>query len=177
MPDRLTRPSVGFTPTTPQELDGDTIDPSVSVPTASGASPAATATPEPELDPDGFRPTPRGLTAWPPSVDHPLLECVDRKFAHSDRLALPRMIAPAARSRPTRNASAPAADASAGEPAVAGEPSAEMLSLSSTGMPASGPAAVPADRARSAACAWPRASSLVVITAPRSQLRAAIWPR
>ena len=39
----------------------------------------------------------------------PLLDGRERKFAHSDRLALPRMTAPAARSLPTRKASAAAA--------------------------------------------------------------------
>ncbi len=55
MPLRLTRPAVGLIPTTPQALDGETIEPSVSVPTASGARPAETPAADPELDPDGFR--------------------------------------------------------------------------------------------------------------------------
>src|ERR1035441_8877136 len=42
MPRRLTRPLVGLMPTTPQALAGERIEPSVSVPTASGARPAAT---------------------------------------------------------------------------------------------------------------------------------------
>ena len=54
MPVRLTSPAVGLTPTTPQALDGETIEPSVSVPTASAASPAETPAADPELDPDGF---------------------------------------------------------------------------------------------------------------------------
>src|SRR5487761_1284596 len=90
-PVRLTSPSVGLIPTIPQELAGQTIDLLVSVPMASGARPAAPANPEPELDPDGLRPVPRGLTAWPPSVLQPLVEWVERKFAHSDRFALPRI--------------------------------------------------------------------------------------
>src|SRR5580692_12356832 len=99
MPARLTSPRVGLTPTTPQALDGETIDPSVSVPTASGAKPADSPAAEPELDPDGLRSSAYGFAVWPPSVDQPLVEWVDRKFAHSDRLALPMMTAPAARSR------------------------------------------------------------------------------
>jgi hypothetical protein len=51
MPSRLTRPTVGLSPTTPQIDAGDTIDPSVSVPIAIAAKPAATAAAEPELDP------------------------------------------------------------------------------------------------------------------------------
>src|SRR5580692_12235264 len=105
MPDRLTRPRVGLMPTTPQALDGQTIEPSVSVPTAIGARPAATPTAEPELDPDGLRSSACGLAVCPPSVDQPLVEWVDRKFAHSDRFALPMITAPAARRRETRNAS------------------------------------------------------------------------
>ena len=48
-----TRPTVGLIPTTPLNAAGQVIDPSVSVPIASGASPAATAAPLPELDPPG----------------------------------------------------------------------------------------------------------------------------
>src|SRR5579859_5060606 len=83
MPVRLTRPRVGFRPTIPQLLDGLTIEPSVSVPIDSGARPAAIATPEPELEPDGLRPVPCGFLACPPSVDQPLVDWVARKFAHS----------------------------------------------------------------------------------------------
>ena len=55
MPVRLTSPSVGFTPTSPQLFDGETINPSVSVPTPTAARFAAMAAPVPELDPDVFR--------------------------------------------------------------------------------------------------------------------------
>src|SRR3984957_8108453 len=103
MPARLTRPRVGLTPTTPQALDGETIDPSVSVPTASGARPADRPDAEPELDPDGLRSSAYGFAVCPPSVDQPLVERVERKFALSDMLAFARMTAPAARSRETRN--------------------------------------------------------------------------
>ena len=51
MPLRLTKPSVGLMPTRPQVDAGETIEPSVSVPTASVARLAAIAAPEPELDP------------------------------------------------------------------------------------------------------------------------------
>ncbi len=101
MPRRLTKPLVGLMPTTPQVLAGETIEPSVSVPTASGARPAATPAAEPELDPDGLRSSAYGLAVCPPSVDQPLVEWVERKFAHSDRFALPMITAPAARSRST----------------------------------------------------------------------------
>src|ERR1700761_4407 len=65
------------------------------------APPAA----EPEREPDGWRSSANGLAVWPPSVDQPLVPWVERKFAHSDRLALATMTAPAWRSRDTMNAS------------------------------------------------------------------------
>src|SRR6202453_4869371 len=98
MPRRLTRPLVGLMPTMPQALAGQTIEPSVSVPTASGARPAATPAAEPELDPEGLRSSAYGVTVCPPRVDQPLVEWLDLKLAHSDRFALPRITAPAARS-------------------------------------------------------------------------------
>ena len=165
MPARLTSPVVGLMAAIPHALAGQTIDPSVSVPTASGASPAATATAEPELDPDGLRPGPRGLTAWPPTVLQPLVERVERKLAHSDRFALPMITAPASRSLATRNASSGSVPASAGEPAVTGIPATPMLSLTSTGIPSSGPRAVPAARASSLALASAAASGLTAMTA------------
>jgi len=168
IPVRLTSPRVGLMPTTPFAAAGDTIEPSVSVPMASGTRAAATATPEPELDPDGLRPGPCGFTAWPPSVLQPLLELRDRKLAHSDRLALPRITAPAARSRVTQNASASPAAARAGEPAVAGMPVTDTLSLIRTGMPSRGPRAWPAARRASLAAASAAAWALTVITACRA---------
>src|SRR5580692_11241974 len=114
MPRRLTRPLVGLMPTMPQALAGQTIEPSVSVPTAIGASPAATPAAEPELEPDGLRSSAYGLAVWPPSVDQPLVEWVDRKLAHSERFALPMITAPASRSLDTRNASPGSAASSAG---------------------------------------------------------------
>jgi hypothetical protein len=55
MPSRLARPRVGLIPTSPFCPDGQTIEPSVSVPTATVARSAAATTAEPELDPQGFR--------------------------------------------------------------------------------------------------------------------------
>ncbi len=51
----LTRPSVGLMPTIPFADDGQTIEPSVSVPTATAQRFAETPAPEPELEPQGFR--------------------------------------------------------------------------------------------------------------------------
>ena len=55
MPARLTRPTVGLMPTMPFAVDGQTMEPSVSVPMAAAARLAETAAPEPELEPHGLR--------------------------------------------------------------------------------------------------------------------------
>ncbi len=54
-PARLVSPTVGLMPTTPQSEDGQTIEPSVSVPRAAAQRLAATAAAEPELEPQGLR--------------------------------------------------------------------------------------------------------------------------
>src|SRR3954464_2004294 len=100
MPVRLTRPSVGLMPTSDALVDGETIEPSVSVPPAAAPRLAAMAAPEPELDPDGLRSSAYGFRVCPPRPLHPLDECVERKFAPSLRFVLPRIPTPAARSRP-----------------------------------------------------------------------------
>src|SRR5712692_7682516 len=97
-PPRLVSPSVGLIPTRAQWLAGQTIEPSVSVASAAAAKLAAVAAPEPELEPHGLRSRMYGLPHWPPRPLQPLEECVERKLAHSLRLALPRTTAPASRS-------------------------------------------------------------------------------
>ncbi len=57
------RPRVGFRPTIPQQLAGIRIEPPPSEPSATGASPAATAAPEPPLDPPAIREVSHGVTA------------------------------------------------------------------------------------------------------------------
>ena len=54
-PDRLQRPTVGLIPTIPLLEDGHMMEPPVSVPTVSAQRFAEAATPEPELEPHGFR--------------------------------------------------------------------------------------------------------------------------
>src|SRR5687768_10906145 len=76
MPDRLTRPTVGFRPTRPFAPAGHTIDPSVSVPTAAAARFAATAAPDPELEPQGLRSSTYGFFTSPPRPLQPLLDFV-----------------------------------------------------------------------------------------------------
>ncbi len=94
----------------------------------------------------------------------PLDDGIDRKLAHSERLALAITIAPAARSRWTMKASDGLLPASAHEPAVVGMSLVLTLSLTMTGMPSSGRRS-PALRARSAARAWSSASGATVMTA------------
>ena len=55
IPERLTSPMVGLMPTSALTEEGQTTDPSVSVPTPTAARFAAMAAPVPELDPHGFR--------------------------------------------------------------------------------------------------------------------------
>src|SRR6476620_4233036 len=71
----------------------------------------------------------------------PEMELDDRMFAHSDRFVLPRITAPADRSRATSGASRLVTlFASERLPAVVGSgPALSILSFSSTGLPASGP--------------------------------------
>ena len=141
MPERLTSPTVGLMPTSALTPDGQTIDPSVSVPTPTAARFAAIAAPVPELDPQGLRSSTYGFLTWPPRPLQPLVDFVDRKLAHSLRFVLPRITAPAARRRPTTNASRAAVEpCSASDPAVVIMRSpVSMLSLMSTGIPCSGP--------------------------------------
>ena len=104
-----TSPTVGFSPTQPLNAAGHVMEPSVSVPIAYGARPAATAAPLPELDPPADRLRAYGLRVRPPYALQPEVEASSRRLAHSDRLVLPRTTMPASRSRRTSTASGPAA--------------------------------------------------------------------
>src|SRR5688572_33136823 len=79
MPLRLTRPTVGFRPTSPLEDDGQTTEPSVSVPTPTAAKFAAMEAPVPVLEPQALRLSAYGLRVRPPRALQPLVPCVDRK--------------------------------------------------------------------------------------------------
>src|SRR5919112_5569196 len=105
MPARLTSPTVGLSPTSALAPDGHTIDPSVSVPIPTAARFAAMAAPVPELDAHGLRSRTYGFFTCPPRPLHPLDEWVERMLAHSLRLVLPRITAPASRRRCTTKAS------------------------------------------------------------------------
>src|SRR5580700_3266299 len=87
-PLRLTRPYVGFRPTMPLTADGVRTEPPVSVPMAANNDRAATAAPDPALEPPGYESSCQGLrvsgTFWP--------------YANSCVTVFPTMIAPASRS-------------------------------------------------------------------------------
>src|SRR5437016_6627301 len=116
-PARLVSPSVVLIPTTPLLFDGQTMEPSVSVPKDPAVKFAETAAPEPELDPQGLASRMYGLLHCPPRPDQPLVEENPRKFAHSLRLALPMMTAP-----PARSFAATVESCIAGMPTRASEP-------------------------------------------------------
>src|SRR5205085_11774381 len=90
--------TVGLRPTTPLALAGEMMEPEVSVPIAAAHELDAAATPDPELEPDGWRSYAFGLCVCPPRPLQPLVERDDRKLAHSLRFVLPRMTTPASRS-------------------------------------------------------------------------------
>jgi hypothetical protein len=172
---RLSRPTVGLSPTMPLTLAGQVIEPSVSVPIAAQASPAATAAPLPDDEPQGLRSIACGFLACPPTALHPDELAEERMLAHSDKLALPRITTPSARSRATIGASRPVTlPLSARLPAVVGSRSrVSMLSLTRIALPASGPAK------SATASAWRKASGLIASTAsncgPWSSIASIRW--
>src|SRR5699024_3102553 len=60
-----TRPGVGFNPTSPQAAEGIRMDPAVSVPRVVKLISAATAAPEPPLEPPGTLSAFHGLATGP----------------------------------------------------------------------------------------------------------------
>ena len=83
-PSRLTSPRVGLIPTIPFIAAGTRPDPAVSVATANGTCPDATATAEPELDPPEISPPPNTLRGMPYGERVPF-----RPVANWSRLVLP----------------------------------------------------------------------------------------
>src|SRR4051794_13672483 len=98
-----TRPFVGLSPNRPQQPAGMRSDPAPSDPSATPASPAATAAPEPPDEPPGVRIRSQGLRVTPKVGDS-----VHGVIVSSGTLVLPRMTAPAERSRRTTSPSAAA---------------------------------------------------------------------
>src|SRR6266705_6668582 len=102
-PARDTRPKVGRSPETPQNDEGQMIEPQVSEPMPNGTSAAATAAPVPEDDPQVHRSRFQGFSAAPvreeSGVEYP------RPPASSTIASFPRRTAPAPRSVSTIPAS------------------------------------------------------------------------
>src|SRR5215831_462034 len=94
-PRLLINPYVAFKPTVPHKLAGIRIDPPVSDPNAAEQNEAATAAPDPPLDPPGTRSASHGFRVG--GVTFPQ--------ANSCILVLPRSTAPPWRSRVTAAAS------------------------------------------------------------------------
>src|ERR1700704_2825134 len=119
IPARLINPSVGLIPTSEFAFDGQTTEPSVSVPMPIAERFAATAAPVPELEPQGLRSSTYGFFVCPPRPLQPLLEWLERKLAHSLRLVFPMITAPASRSFLAKDESCKGIDPpKASEPAV-----------------------------------------------------------
>src|SRR5437899_3601787 len=157
MPYVLTRPIVVLSPVRPHHDAGNRTEPPVSVPIAHGANPAATATPEPLLDPPGVRAT-AGSHGF---QGVPLCWLVPQPpIANSTVCVLPITISPAAIRRCARVAvTADRRSRQTIEPPVVTRPSISTKSLSPIGIPCSGPIACPDRIALSAASAASRASS------------------
>ncbi len=145
IPDLLTRPTVGLIPTIPLAVAGQTTEPLVSVPMAITVRLAEAATPEPELDPQGFLSNIYGFLVCPLIPLQPLEDISPRKFAHSLKLAFARITAPASRNCLTTKLSSNGLDPSkALEPAVVNILSwVSILSLIITGIPCMAPLDLP----------------------------------
>ena len=74
MPLLLHKPTVGFIPTIPFAFEGHIIEPQVSVPIATAHKFAETATPDPELEPQGLRSSTYGFFVCPNIPLQPLEE-------------------------------------------------------------------------------------------------------
>ena len=155
-----TAPYVGRIPDTPQIDAGSRTEPPVSVPIAARQRSAATAAPEPPLEPPGIRSGAAGLTTAPKAS---FAEVAPN--ASSCMFALPRITAPAARRRSVTSASSVGVrSAKSREPTVVGTPATSMLSLSTIGMPSSGSRCPRLRRAStSRACASASSGVIVII--------------
>src|SRR4051794_8296048 len=141
-----TTPRVGLRPTRPLNAAGTRPLPAVSVPSARGTTPTATATALPELLP------PLTCAAEETLAQAPYGERVPTSpVANWSMFVLPTGTAPASSSRRTAVAERAAGSVRAGQAAVVGIPATSMLSLTANGSPASGPSSAGASAATSAA--------------------------
>src|SRR5215472_6573594 len=139
----------------PHTEAGWRMEPPVSMPSASGASYAATAAAEPPDEPPGTLVVSHGLR----DVPYPEFS-VDEPIANSSMFVLPISTAPAFRSRLVIVDSYGGCQPSRmRDPQVVGMPTVVNRSLTATGTPASGPSGSPAARLRSISRACASASS------------------
>src|SRR3954451_9114341 len=82
-PLRLTLPKVGRSPVAPQAVDGETIEPRVSVPIAKGTSPATVAAADPADEPLDPLENFQGLLDRPPNHTSPIAKAPNVSFATS----------------------------------------------------------------------------------------------
>src|SRR5208282_2130662 len=80
-PVRGTNPNVGRNPVVPQRVDGDEIDPSVSVPIANGTQPLAVAEAEPAEEPLEPSLVFQGFFVRPPNYLSPIARAPSDSFA------------------------------------------------------------------------------------------------
>src|SRR3984957_3788914 len=128
-----TRPQVVFRPTTPQHAAGTRDEPAPSVPSATSASPTATATAEPLDEPPGSRRGSSGFTGVP---DQSFVPADDQH--NSDRLVLPTIWAPDRPAAATTAASRSAGRARSAitrQPTVVGRPATSIQSLTASRAP------------------------------------------
>src|SRR6266849_7397480 len=122
-------------PTMPQNDAGCRTEPPVSDPSAAGTAPAATSAADPPEEPPGTRAGSSGC------IVRPNAECsVDDPIANSSQFVLPAINAPAALSRVIAVASkGERYPSSMREPQLVVYSRVQMLSFTTTGIPASGP--------------------------------------
>ena len=147
-------------PTTLQNAAGLRSEPPMSLPSASGTKPAASAAAAPPDEPPADRPCRYGLWVAPNTV---LNVCEPGRELRHVGLADPD--GPAAFSRATISSSrSGTVSACRGEPHVVRMPPVAWVSLCATGSPCSGPTSSPAASAASAASAAARAPSASRVT-------------
>src|SRR5258708_36953669 len=139
----------------PQCVAGKRTEPPMSVPTCSGAYPAAAAAPAPELEPEVLRVVFHGLRVMPCMLDSP-----EDSIPKSGIVVLPRITQPASRTRAAGGASAAAGTSSvAAVPSGDGTPAVATFSLIVMGTPSSALRGSPAVQRAAEAAASPRAPS------------------
>ena len=149
-------PSVGLSPTTRLLPAGQTIEPSVSVPTAAAHRFAAGATAEPELDPHGSKLRRYGSRVKPPRALQPLNGAKPPEVRPLGEIGLAEdhRAAPRAAALTIGASAGTRLFTSASDPAVVSiRSSVAMLSFTITGMPCSGPRTRPLRRSLSSRAA------------------------